>query len=149
MNTSSEVSPTTTPAPQLNGSFNYTGDELDAMAGAVNYYNWIWSYFRDFCGSNVIEIGAGIGTFSALLLNWKPTISIECIEPAANNYQVLGQRFLTDPRVKTRHSFLEPCEHGSKVDTIIAVNVMEHVPDDHSFPLCQDGLRHDDSLELV
>lgn len=114
-------------------SFSYASEELDAMAKAVNYYEWIWSHFSEYCGRDIIEIGAGIGTFSSLLLGWKPEIQIECIEPASNNYAVLGPRFLSDPRVRTRHSFLEPCVQGSKVDTIVAVNVMEHVADDREF----------------
>ena len=114
-------------------NFTYASEELDAMAGATNYYEWIWSHFSEYCGKNVIEIGAGIGTFSSLLLGWKPEIQIECIEPATNNYAVLGPRFLNDPRVHTRNSFFEPCSEGSTVDTVIAVNVMEHVPDDWAF----------------
>lgn len=119
--------------PEVAPDFNYASEELDAMARAVNYYHWIWSYFSEFCGDDVLEVGAGIGTFSAMLLQWRPHLRIECLEPAANNYRYLSERFQSDPRVVTRHSFLEVAQGVEPVSTVVAVNVMEHVPDDREF----------------
>jgi hypothetical protein len=49
-------------------SFQYSGTELDAVAGATNYYNWIIERFAPFLGRRVVEVGAGIGTFSQFIV---------------------------------------------------------------------------------
>lgn len=47
----------------------YQSDELGSMALAQNYYRWIMGKFRPHLGKVVCEFGAGIGTFSSLLLD--------------------------------------------------------------------------------
>ena len=48
--------------------FQYSGSELDSLAEAKNYYAWVMKQFEPYLGPTVIEVGAGIGTFSEYLL---------------------------------------------------------------------------------
>lgn len=46
----------------------YSGRELEAMDGASNYHRWILETFKPFLGQHLVEVGAGLGTFSEMLL---------------------------------------------------------------------------------
>src|SRR5262245_65516709 len=50
-------------------SFAYSGTELHAFTEADNYYRWILSEFAHYLRERIIEVGAGIGTFSEFLLH--------------------------------------------------------------------------------
>lgn len=40
-------------------SFSHSGNELDGLAKATNYYRWIMTYFGPFIRARVIEVAAG------------------------------------------------------------------------------------------
>jgi SAM-dependent methyltransferase len=113
--------------------FTYSGDELDALAGARNYYGWISSRFAPFLGGRIVEAGAGIGTFTEHLLARAPDARITAIEPADNNFPHLARRFAANPRVAPRHGYLDESLDPGAADSVAAVNVMEHVEDDGAF----------------
>lgn len=114
-------------------AFTYSGEELDAMAAARNYYRWIAGRFAPFLGRRVVEAGAGIGTFAEHLLRAAPGAELTLVEPAANNYPHLRARFAEHPRVRTRQGYLEDAGEAGSADAVVAVNVMEHVHDDAAF----------------
>jgi len=113
--------------------FAYSGTELDAVAEATNYYNWIVDSFASHIGDRCIEAGAGIGTVSELLLRRASPRTLTLIEPAENNVPVLRERFAADSRVKVYHGYLEDLTGSVASDSIIAVNVLEHVEKDDEF----------------
>ncbi len=41
----------------------YVGKDLEAMSFAVNYHKWILDEFAGLLGKNIIEVGAGTGSF--------------------------------------------------------------------------------------
>ncbi|HEX6037532.1 class I SAM-dependent methyltransferase [Longimicrobium sp.] len=114
-------------------SFTYASSELDAMASAPNYYQAILSFFQPHLGRSVLEVGAGIGTFSALLAGAPGVEQLGLLEPAGNNYPLLRERFAHDPRVRAVHGYLEQHTADFSVDSVVTVNVLEHVPDDAAF----------------
>lgn len=113
--------------------FSYSGTELDAVAEATNYYRWIIDSFADDLGKRIIEAGAGIGTVSELVLRSASPTQMLLIEPAANNIPELRRRFEHDPRVQIYHGYLENVGATLSTDTVIAVNVLEHVERDAEF----------------
>lgn len=115
-------------------SFVYSGTELDAMAEAGNYCRWIMHYFGPFLGRRIAEIGAGTGTFSELLLKSKETERLVLFEAADNLFPQLSRRF-SDQRVRLHNSTFEPRLLGEPVDSIVLVNVLEHVSDDDALLL--------------
>jgi SAM-dependent methyltransferase len=110
--------------------FQYSGSELDAMAQAHNYYAWILSQFAPFLGDDVVEVGAGAGSFAARMLAARPASRFSLIEPAANLIPGLEQRFHCNPRVRVLPGNLVNHSTGLSADTAVMVNVLEHVQDD-------------------
>lgn len=110
-------------------AFLYSGTELDAMAEARNYCRWILRYFSPYLGARVVEIGAGTGTFSELLLNSKGTADLTLFEAAQNLFPVLGQRF-ANRKVRLRCGAFDPSALDGPADSIVLVNVLEHIRDD-------------------
>jgi SAM-dependent methyltransferase len=113
--------------------FSYSGSELDAVAEATNYYRWIIDAFSEHFGPTTAEAGAGIGTVSELILDTNAIKDLLLIEPASNNVPALRARFAEDPRVRIHHGYLEELAPTLRADTIIAVNVLEHVEKDVEF----------------
>lgn len=120
--------PSPTPA-----AFTYAGDELDALAGARNYHAWIAERFAPWLGSRIVEAGAGIGSFAAHLRAAAPHAGLTLVEPAENNWPRLHARFAGDSRVRTVRGYLADAGAPASADTVVAVNVMEHVRDDDEF----------------
>jgi SAM-dependent methyltransferase len=122
------------PAKKIAASmFSYSGDELGALAGAKNYHRWILSYFAPYVGRKVVEVGAGIGTFSQLLLDFTKVSELTAMEPADNLFPVLEQRFANERRVKAVKGHLEDFVGSFAVDSLVLVNVIEHIADDGEF----------------
>jgi SAM-dependent methyltransferase len=114
-------------------AFTYTGTELDALSAAKNYYSMLVGRFAPHVGERVVEVGAGVGTFGEYVLSATRLRELLLIEPADNNFPVLAQRFADDSRVRAVHGYLEDLAAAASADTIVAVNVLEHVPDDAKF----------------
>ena len=114
-------------------AFSYSGEELDALAGARNYYRWIVRRFAPYLGPRIVEVGAGIGTFAEHLRAAAPDARLTLVEPAENNYPHLQTRFADDVRVRTVRGYLADAGDAASADAVVAVNVMEHVRDDAAF----------------
>ena len=117
---------------------SYVGRDLEAMSFAVNYHRWILSIFRPYLGRRLVEVGAGTGLFSELLME-QPVESVALVEPSADMHRILKERLgLLRPvaQVRTYNSlFVEVAEQlkaQQRPDSIIYINVMEHIPDDKS-----------------
>lgn len=113
--------------------FTYSGTELDALTEARNYYAWLLHRFSPHLGRRVVEVGAGTGTFSEFLLRAEGVSELTLLEPAENTYPRLRERFRGDPRVRTLHGYLEEHAGALSGDSLVSVNVLEHVPDDEAF----------------
>lgn len=113
----------------------YIGKDLEAMSFAVNYHKWILDEFRPFIGDNIVEVGAGTGSFSELLLGETPE-RLTLIEPSEMFEQLTKnlEQTGTSTEVTFHHSmFLDVSPKIvdiSRPDTIIYVNVLEHIQDD-------------------
>lgn len=111
----------------------YVGKDLEAMSFAVNYHKWILEEFRPFLGKNFVEVGAGTGSFSEMLLDEKPE-NLALVEPS-EMFLFLEQNISqieTSVTVNYYNSiFSETADKlNAKPDTIIYVNVLEHIEDD-------------------
>jgi SAM-dependent methyltransferase len=117
--------------------FTYTGRELEAMSEASNYHRWILQIFAPYLGRHLVEVGAGLGSFSELIVSNHACETLSLVEPSGEMYQQLdlrARRMPTMPRVQVYHaSFPEAAPLitacGSP-DSIIYVNVLEHIEDD-------------------
>lgn len=117
----------------MTSGFSYSGTELDALAGARNYYRAIIGHFRPHFGRKVLEVGAGIGTFARHVLDETSVEEMMLVEPADNTIPVLRERFAGDRRITVTQGYLEQVTPRPSVDSLVAVNVLEHVENDVGF----------------
>ena len=107
------------------------------MSFAVNYHKWIVSEFRPLLGKRLVEVGAGTGSLSELLLQElperldiiEPSEMFEYLEPNLSQIETAAQvnfhqAIFADARDRI-------AERGQP-DSIIYVNVMEHIEDDRN-----------------
>jgi 2-polyprenyl-3-methyl-5-hydroxy-6-metoxy-1,4-benzoquinol methylase len=111
----------------------YVGKDLEAMSFAVNYHKWILEEFRPFLGKKLVEVGAGTGSFSEMLIDEKPE-NLALVEPS-EMFKFLEQnisQFDTSVSVNYYNSIFSEAAGTlrEKPDTIIYVNVLEHIEDD-------------------
>jgi SAM-dependent methyltransferase len=107
----------------------YFGKELEAMSFARNYHAWILAEFLPYLGSFVAEVGAGVGSFSALVLETKIR-GLTAFEPSQNMYPLLRKALSTDKRAEAINDFFGREKTGKRFDSILYINVLEHIEDD-------------------
>lgn len=95
--------------------------------------NNLWTYrkIKPFLGENVLELGSGLGTISNLMVSKDRNIILTDRNDEYINY--LNKRFIYNPWVKVIKTDI--CEintvfGSAKVDTIVGVNILEHIEDD-------------------
>jgi SAM-dependent methyltransferase len=122
----------------MQAHWTYPGRELESMAFALNYHRWIRDIFRPYLGKRVVEVGAGSGSFSELILETRPE-RLDAIEPSANMYPLLAAhlRHLDSGNVGRAHqgtltTSMEGIRKSGQPDSVVYVNVLEHVEDDVS-----------------
>ena len=118
---------------------SYEGTDLESMSFAVNYHRWILELFAPYMGSRLVEVGAGQGSFSELILERRPE-SLTLVEPSREMFPILERRArgwaAAAADVETRNDVFanvaEELAARRRPDSIIYVNVLEHVPDDEA-----------------
>jgi SAM-dependent methyltransferase len=115
----------------------YPGTELEAMAEASNYHSWILDIFKPYLGAHLVEVGAGNGSFSELILTKHVCKTLSLIEPSDSMYEQLRvhlRQLGSNVPVDLYHAtFIEAAElikSEQAPDSIIYVNVLEHIADD-------------------
>lgn len=113
----------------------YIGKDLEAMSFAANYHRWILDEFRPYLGDHIVEVGAGTGNFSRLLLAESPR-KLSLVEPS-EMFEHLERNIST---VETRtdvslynsifRNAADTIAAKARPDTIIYINVLEHIEDD-------------------
>ena len=124
-------------SPGASESVDYAGKDLEAMSFAENYHRWILEIFAPHLGSRFVEVGAGTGAFSELILERCPE-SLSLVEPSGM-YRALAARLAAveaATAVRTYNSLFaqvaDEIAAAQRPDSIIYVNVLEHVPDDEA-----------------
>ncbi len=115
----------------MNDSFNSLGDfEFESLRLAVNYKKWIGQTFQSQLetSGSILEVGAGIGQFTEVICELAPSAKISALEPERRFHDALKTAVPDVERL--------PCETnelvgGSRLfETIISINVLEHIEDD-------------------
>ncbi len=122
----------------MDNGHDYAGKDLEAMSFASSYHKWILEVFRPHLGARVVEVGAGTGLFSEMLLELQPK-SLSLIEPSKRMFDQLHERMRQinpESDVTTYNAtFSEVAaevRRDQRPDSVIYVNVLEHIDDDEA-----------------
>ena len=115
----------------------YPGTELEAMSVASNYHSWILEIFKPYLGAHLVEVGAGIGSFSELILTQHVCKTLSLVEPSDSMYEQLRihlRQLDSGVTVDLYHATFvaaaDLIKSEQAPDSIIYVNVLEHIADD-------------------
>jgi SAM-dependent methyltransferase len=110
----------------------FFAEDLRQMARAVNYRRWQFNMIAPYVRGRVLEVGGGIGNFTADLA--RAAESVVSIEPNQHCYNQLVEKTRALPNVTALNVSAEslsghlPPEFGA--DTVVCMNVLEHIQDD-------------------
>lgn len=110
------------------GAPQYFGKDLEAMSFARNYRSWILAEFEPYLGGSVAEVGAGVGSFSEALLH-AGIDRLVAFEPSENMFPLLQEALGPTARATAVNDFFGPGLAGERFDSVVYVNVLEHVED--------------------
>ena len=110
----------------------YAADDLETMQEARRYADHVFGLLRPFIGRRVLEVGSGIGTMTSRLVDIADVVL--GIEPNPNCVSRIQETMRSHPRFTLRTCHLEECDTSEltsqRFDTVICVNVLEHIADD-------------------
>jgi len=113
----------------VNDIDQFAYEALRAFALTHNYNKWIFETFKPFIGKNVLEIGSGIGNISRYLLT-----SCEKLIGVDTSDIFLKHLKIDYPDIELHNCDVAGAEilklADRKIDTIVCINVLEHVKDD-------------------
>jgi glycosyltransferase involved in cell wall biosynthesis len=105
---------------------------LDAFSSAPNFNRWMADTIRPYLGKHVLEIGAGIGNLSRILMGGRKRYVATDLD--AEHLERLRARLSTRPHLETAILDAARAEDGlpfrGQMDTVVCLNVVEHIEDD-------------------
>ena len=128
--------------------FEYGGEELELFALAVRWKAYIRENFAPFLGPRVLEVGAGFGAVTRALLHEKVN-RWTCLEPDVQLASRIACTVGDHPvrkRIEVVHGSTSDLIVGNRYDTVLYVDVLEHIEDDaaelrRAFDLLAEGGR--------
>jgi len=104
---------------------DYPGKELEIFDKAVFWRKYIYFLVRKYLKNGLLEVGAGIGSFTKNYKNNFTNISLTELDK--KNIKRLKKRF-KNSKIKILSKFTS--EIGKKFNTILYMNVLEHIKND-------------------
>ena len=103
--------------------YNYPGEELDNFENAIIFRKYCYILIRNFLKSPIMEVGAGIGSFTATYVNKYDKIYL--VEPDKDFLFKLKKRF------KKKVQYLKNIYNVKKAfNTVLYISVLEHIKND-------------------
>ena len=112
--------------------YKYVGSELELFAEARHWKRYFRSAFADRLVGDVLEVGAGIGETARHLLDGRQR-SWLCLEPdesLATKLRAWAATCTITPRPKVQIGTTMDVNPRSRFDTILYIDVLEHIEDD-------------------
>lgn len=111
---------------------DYIGNELELFELAVNWKRYLSSRLRPFVNGEVLEVGAGFGTNVPYLhrkdlARW---VSLEPDEKLCKDFIRRRAEDIIPKECQLVHGTLEALSSGERFDSIIYIDVLEHIEND-------------------
>jgi len=103
--------------------------EFDSLRNAHRYRAAVLNEFAPYLHGRVLEVGAGIGQFTAMLIGRPGINELVAVEPNPDFCRVLRE---TCPGVAVHVGTARTLPPGPTWDAIVSINVLEHIPDDEA-----------------
>jgi glycosyltransferase involved in cell wall biosynthesis/precorrin-6B methylase 2 len=100
---------------------------LTSIDAASEYADWIAALLEPHVSGDILEIGSGHGVLTERLANFG---SVTATDPSSRAVEQLRSRFDGHPNVKVLEADAESAPGGRTFDTIVMVNVLEHISDE-------------------
>jgi glycosyltransferase involved in cell wall biosynthesis len=109
---------------------------LRRMATLAPYNRWLHERFEHYLGKRILEVGSGVGNQTRFFVDDREQIIASDVEP--HYVRELIARFGDRPNVRVA-SYRFPLAdgdrselHDASIDTIVCMNVLEHIEDDRA-----------------
>lgn len=104
---------------------------LETLSAADRFNEEVWERVRAFIGVDCLEVGMGIGIFTEKLLERGKVFGVDIVpEFVAQARRRLGERPDLEYLVADMGAGLPDSLRGRAFDTIVCMNVLEHIEDD-------------------
>lgn len=110
----------------------YIGSELEIFKHAVNWKRYYGKMIRPFLGAEVLEVGAGIGATTEVLLTPEQTRWV-CLEPDSSLVDEIVKKVSNGslpPICEPRVGDISCLDKQELFDSVIYIDVLEHIEDD-------------------
>lgn len=100
-----------------------------SIAFAHNYNQWVLDWFKPYIGKRLLEVGTGQGNYAGYLKHLEEYVSVDLDEEIiarAKKENSFGKYFVCDVTSPNLKKIID--EHS--LDTILCLNVVEHIKDD-------------------
>jgi SAM-dependent methyltransferase len=108
--------------------------DLESLRDAVRLCDWMYEQYQPLVGGAVVEIGAGIGTFSERLAAHPDVDSLLLVEPDRACAAILARAFHDDGRVTVARETLPDSralgQLAGRIDFLLCQNVLEHIAEE-------------------
>jgi SAM-dependent methyltransferase len=108
--------------------------DLENLRAARRLGDWMYEQFEPYVDAEVVEVGAGIGTFSERLAANTVVRDLLLIEPEPACVEVLRHEFASDPRVDVACETLPDSPalraRAGRIDFVLCQNVLEHIEEE-------------------
>jgi len=109
--------------------------ELEVQGNAARYNQWRVQTIAPYLGEVLLEVGAGLGDITRLLIRMPQVQKVIALEPEPACLRALREQFRGVPSVEVvEGDICDPdlaralAERG--IDTVVCLNVLEHIEDD-------------------
>jgi 2-polyprenyl-3-methyl-5-hydroxy-6-metoxy-1,4-benzoquinol methylase len=116
----------------MKDQYNYPGQELVFFEKALNWKTYFSSFIKPFVGNNVLEVGSGIGATTSLL-NDGYVEKWTLLEPDEKMNRILERKKESQSKFSNciiRSETIFELLSSEKFDTIIYIDVLEHIEHD-------------------